>query len=86
MLAAASHTEPEWCEEALVGLLGIASRTLRKDGRPVFGLRLHQFISKGDTVHASIEGRASASSPCEAQHVRAGQRSLEGPVAARVLS
>ncbi|HEX7600922.1 MAG TPA: hypothetical protein VF316_04925, partial [Polyangiaceae bacterium] len=54
-LAELTHTKTEWCEEALVAILGAAARTTRPDGRPLFGVRLHQFISKGDTVYASIE-------------------------------
>lgn len=54
-LAEASGAKAEWCGEALEAILRAASRTPRADGRPLFGLRLHQFISKGDTVHASLE-------------------------------
>src|SRR5262249_1914803 len=46
---------PEKCEAALSTALlaGTAARTA--DQRPLFGVRLHQFFSKGDTVYSSPE-------------------------------
>jgi ATP-dependent helicase YprA (DUF1998 family) len=44
------------CEQALQeGLLAGYSCTNPETGFPVFAFRLHQFISKGDTVHSSLE-------------------------------
>ncbi len=58
-LSSASGMQREWCHDALLAVLESASRTVRPDGRPLFGLRLHQFLSKGDTVYASIEAEAA---------------------------
>jgi ATP-dependent helicase YprA (DUF1998 family)/very-short-patch-repair endonuclease len=47
------------CEQALQeGLLAGYSCSNPETGFPVFAFRLHQFISKGDTVHASVESEA----------------------------
>ena len=44
------------CEQALRDVLQEGSRvTHPATGRPVFAFRLHQFISKGDTVYVSLE-------------------------------
>jgi ATP-dependent helicase YprA (DUF1998 family)/very-short-patch-repair endonuclease len=44
------------CEQALQeGLLEGYACSNPETGFPVFAFRLHQFISKGDTVHASVE-------------------------------
>ncbi|MBK6465349.1 MAG: DEAD/DEAH box helicase [Myxococcales bacterium] len=43
------------CHAALTRTLDRASRTRGLEGRPLFGVRLHQFFSKGDTVYASPE-------------------------------
>jgi len=66
-LAEDSGAKPEWCREALLHTLSLAARTLRPDGRPLFGLRLHQFVSKGDTVYASIENAADRHLTLQAQ-------------------
>ena len=44
------------CTEALQRLLLAGSRTMHPlGGRPLFAFRLHQFISKGDNIYASLE-------------------------------
>jgi hypothetical protein len=44
------------CEFAIRLVLMAGSRMRHPEhGRPLFAFRLHQFISKGDTVHASLE-------------------------------
>ena len=48
------------CEDALRKTLLDGSRTKDPEtGRPLFAFRLHQFLSKGDTVHVSIEDEAN---------------------------
>lgn len=48
------------CEEALRSILRAGSRIIEpRTGRPVFAFRLHQFLSKGDTVYVSIEPEAT---------------------------
>jgi ATP-dependent helicase YprA (DUF1998 family) len=45
----------ERCEAAIQRTLLLGSRMRGSAGRPIFAFRLHQFVSKGDTVYASIE-------------------------------
>lgn len=55
-LAQASERSVEACERALQAiLLAGASATNPDTGRPLFAFRLHQFLSKGDTVYVSLE-------------------------------
>ncbi len=43
------------CREAIKLTLCTGSTLRSENGRPVFAFRLHQFLSKGDTVYASLE-------------------------------
>lgn len=54
-LAEQSQSAQGDCEQALKNLLREGSRVLQPSGRPVFAFRLHQFLSKGDTVYVSLE-------------------------------
>lgn len=48
--------QPEACATALRNVLKEGSRVRQPDtDRPVFAFRLHQFLSKGDTVYVSLE-------------------------------
>jgi len=59
-LAAASGSGPSDCEVAIRNLLLAGSRARHAEhGRPLFAFRLHQFVSKGDTVHVSLEPEGS---------------------------
>ncbi len=55
VLARETGLSEEACLEALQAALlaGFANR--EPDGRPLFAFRLHQFISRGDAVYASLE-------------------------------
>lgn len=55
-LAALTGLEAGTCENAIREILLAGSR-IRKpaSGKPVFAFKLHQFVSKGDTVYATIE-------------------------------
>ena len=55
-LAVATELDPVACEKAVEAQL-LAGGTVRQPdtGFPVFAFRLHQFISRGDTVYASLE-------------------------------
>lgn len=48
----ADHAE---CEKALERTLRAGSRARHPTGRPLFAFRLHQFLSKGDTVYVTLE-------------------------------
>jgi len=55
-LAEATGVSRDRCEEALQEMLMAGYRCLHPEtGQPVFAFRLHQFISRGDTVYASLE-------------------------------
>lgn len=55
-LSAATGTDREDCERAITTQLMAGYRVKNPDnGFPAFAFRLHQFISKGETVHASPE-------------------------------
>lgn len=58
-LSALTGVDVARCEEALrEGLLRGYACQNPETGFPVFAFRLHQFISKGDTVHASLESES----------------------------
>ena len=51
-LTEASYTK---CEEKIQQFLHKGSELKHEDGTPVFAIRLHQFVSQGDAVYATIE-------------------------------
>ncbi|OBI45205.1 DEAD/DEAH box helicase [Mycobacterium colombiense] len=58
-LASDTGTTVDECEQAIRATLLAGSSARRPDtGRPLFAFRLHQFLSKGDTVYVSIEDEA----------------------------
>ncbi|MGW5365989.1 DEAD/DEAH box helicase [Actinopolymorpha pittospori] len=60
MLADLTGREEQSCQQALQNVLREGSGVRHPDsGRPVFAFRLHQFLSKGDTVYVSLEPEAS---------------------------
>ena len=59
-LAELTGLEVAQCEQALRAVLQEGSHVSHPTiGRPVFAFRLHQFISKGDTVYVSLEPAAT---------------------------
>ncbi|SFD43198.1 DEAD/DEAH box helicase [Streptomyces aidingensis] len=53
---ACGGTVPEAdCEQAIRAMLLAGARAKDEKKRPLFAFRLHQFLSKGDTVYASLE-------------------------------
>jgi len=55
-LADITGESPEACADAIRGMLQAGSRARHPvTDRPLFAFRIHQFISKGDNVYASIE-------------------------------
>lgn len=55
-LAAETGVDEQACEAALRAVLLAGSRATHPDNsRPLFAFRLHQFLSKGDTVYVSLE-------------------------------
>jgi ATP-dependent helicase YprA (DUF1998 family)/serine/threonine protein kinase len=56
-LAAQVGADEDECEKALQRTLQAGSRARDpRSGRPLFAFRLHQFLSKGDTVYVTLEG------------------------------
>jgi serine/threonine protein kinase/very-short-patch-repair endonuclease len=56
LLAGQTGAGPAQCEKALQRTLQAGSRAKDpKSGRPLFAFRLHQFLSKGDTVYVTLE-------------------------------
>jgi hypothetical protein len=54
-LSDATGRPADTCRRALQAVLLAGSAARDADDRPLFAFRLHQFISKGDTIHATIE-------------------------------
>lgn len=46
------------CLDALQDILQLGNRVRDADGNPVFAFKLHQFISQGEAVYATLEDRA----------------------------
>jgi ATP-dependent helicase YprA (DUF1998 family) len=59
-LATLTGEDAETCARALRNVLREGSQVRQPgNGRPVFAFRLHQFLSKGDTVYVSLEPEAT---------------------------
>lgn len=54
-LSEASGVDEDRCRQVLQGMLQTGSRLRHPDGAPVVAIRLHQFISKCESVYASLE-------------------------------
>ncbi|MGN9911112.1 DEAD/DEAH box helicase [Phytohabitans sp. LJ34] len=58
-LAATTERPASECSAAIEAVLRTGARVMDPEiGRPVFAFRLHQFLSKGDNVYATIESPA----------------------------
>lgn len=55
-LAKLTEMDVDVCEDKIRDFLHIGSTLRHEDNSPVFAVRLHQFISKGDSVYATFEG------------------------------
>jgi hypothetical protein len=56
LLVATTGIHAAACARAIRNMLLAGSQARHPDhGRPLFAFRLHQFVSKGDTVHVSLE-------------------------------
>lgn len=54
-LAALTDLPFELCAESIEDQLLVGNDVMQDNGFPVFAFRLHQFLSRGDTVYASLE-------------------------------
>lgn len=57
-LAVLTGASPERARAAIQATLLSGSRLTGESGRPIFAFRLHQFLSKGDTIYASLEAES----------------------------
>jgi hypothetical protein len=74
-LAADSGQPEERCVEAIQHALLAGYRHLDPEtGKPLFAFRLHQFISKGDTVYTTLEPAAERWATVHRQHFKPGDR------------
>ena len=66
-LATDTGLDADACSRALARALLIGNRLRDARGRPILAFRLHQFISKGDTVYATLEPEAQRYLTLQAQ-------------------
>ncbi|MFH1927292.1 MAG: DEAD/DEAH box helicase [Chloroflexota bacterium] len=72
-LADTTAVDLEKCEARLKQLLLMGSSCVKNpDGEPVFAFKVHQFISQGDSVYATIEDRAKRDLTMEGKYYAAG--------------
>lgn len=57
-----------FCEERLKEMLLLGSKFKMADGNPPFALKLHQFISQGKTIYATIQSRSDRFLTLEGQY------------------
>lgn len=74
-LAQSVGLSTEVCRDAVFRALLAGYRCRDADGRPLFAFRLHQFVSKGESVYATAEPEASRYITLQSQHFVPGDRS-----------
>ncbi|MGI6286607.1 DEAD/DEAH box helicase [Neomoorella humiferrea] len=67
-LAAETGIEMETCARRLQDMLLFGSKIKLPDGNPLFAFKLHQFISQGGSVYATLETKAKRQLTLVAQH------------------
>ncbi len=73
VLAAQSEVPEKQCADALRATLEAGSQAYHPvTERPLFAFRLHQFLSKGDTVYVTLENKADRHPTRDYQRVRPG--------------
>ena len=76
MLAELTDQPEARCREAIQHTLLVGSQCRNPDtDKPIFAFRLHQFISRGDTVYASLEPEAERYITVQGQQYVPGDRS-----------
>ncbi len=73
-LAALIDVPANVCAEAIEDQLMLGNTIQQENGFPVFAFRLHQFISRGDTVYASLEDEQSRYITVNPQQFVPGER------------
>jgi len=72
------------CLETLQNILKLGNRVRDEEGNPVFAFKLHQFISQGEAVYATLEDRAPRHITLEGKNFAAEGRILAPLVFCRV--
>lgn len=74
-LAALVNQDEDLCRAAIEDMLRAGAKAKDPDThRPLFAFRLHQFVSKGDTVYVSLEPEATRYATRRYQRVVQGDR------------
>jgi len=68
LLAEQTGADPDRCRDYLEAMFRLGSRLRTPDGLPVFAFKLHQFISQGSTVYATLEEPSARSVTLEGQY------------------
>ena len=71
--------EKERCEERLRGVLALGGELVREDGNRALAFKLHQFISQGRALYATLERIATREFSIEGQ-LQAGRGRLFSPI------
>jgi hypothetical protein len=79
LLAERTELPPEMCEDAIRAFFQAGSDVRNDDGRTGFAFKLHQFISQGGAVYATVEPPDGRSLTLE------GQRTIAGAGGERLL-
>lgn len=72
-LSAASGLDAEFCESKLRAAIDAASRVRLESGEPAFAFRIHQFLSSGSSVFATIGDQNERQLTTEAQFYASGE-------------
>jgi len=72
------------CQGALEEILRVGNRVRNPDGEPVFAFKLHQFISQGGAVYATLEPSTERLLTLQGRHYAAEDRVLAPLVFCRV--
>lgn len=72
------------CQSALENMLRVGNLVRNPDGEPVFAFKLHQFISQGGAVYATLEPAAARLLTLQGRHYASADRLLAPLVFCRV--
>lgn len=79
-LAQETGFDEEHCREYLRGILLRGTSLKLSNGNPVFALKLHQFISQGQAVYATVEPPSSRHLTIEGQYYAPGEKRVLYPL------
>lgn len=71
-LAEQTGLTPDLCRKQLNALFLLGSELKQSDGTPVFGFKLHQFISQGRTIYSTLQDPASRFLTLDGQYFAPG--------------